>query len=78
VCDESYNPEAEVNKFFTENNIKGENMRVSADMWKILSHNFKFSGIPHYEILLKDGTIMDDGNIYHIDDNFINVLLKDK
>lgn len=77
VCDESYNPEAEVNKFFTENNIKGENVRVSADMWKMLSHNFNFSGIPHLEIMLKDGTIMEDGS-YHINDDFINnVLLGD-
>ena len=50
-------------------------MRVSADMWKMLSHDFKFSGIPHLEILLKDGTIMEDGS-YHINDDFINALLK--
>ena len=75
VCDEPSNPEDAVNKFFTENNIKGENVRVSADMWKMLSHNFNFSGIPHLEILLKDGTIMEDGS-YHINDDFINALLK--
>jgi thiol-disulfide isomerase/thioredoxin len=74
VCDEPSNPEAEVNKFFTENNIKGENVRVSPDMWKMLSHDFKFTGIPHLEILLKDGTIMEEGS-YHINDDFIKTLL---
>ena len=74
VCDEPSNPEDAVNKFFTENNIKGENVRVSADMWKMLSHDFKFTGIPHLEILLKDGTIMEEGS-YYINDDFINTLL---
>ena len=72
VCDESYNPEDEVTEFFTSNNIRGENLRVSADMWKILSYQFQFTGIPHMEILLKDGTMYEKNGRIFLNDNFIS------
>ena len=79
VCDESYNPEDAVTEFFTSNNIQGENLRVSADMWKILSCQFQFTGIPHMEILLKDGTMYEkDGRIYLNDDFIDEKLLQNK
>ncbi len=78
ICDESVNPEGDVNEFFTTNNIKGENHRVSADMWKCLSHQFNFSGIPHTEILLSDGTVMPENSDAHISKTFIKqVILKE-
>ena len=72
VCDESYNPENEVTEFFTSNNIRGENLRVSADMWKILSYQFQFTGIPHMEILLKDGTMYKKSGRIYLNDDFID------
>lgn len=77
ICDAA-NPEAAVNEFFTTNNIKGENMRVSADTWAYLSSHFNFSGIPHMEILLKDGTLYKSSDGFHLNDSFIeNSLLKE-
>ena len=72
VCNEDDNPEDAVTEFFTGNNIKGENLRVSADMWKILSYQFQFTGIPHMEILLKDGTIYKKNGRIFLNDNFIS------
>ena len=78
ICDAANNPEAAVNDFFTTNNIKGENMRVSADTWAYLSSHFNFSGIPHMEILLKDGTLYKSSDRFHLNDSFIeNSLLKE-
>lgn len=53
------NPDAKVKEFFSENDIKGEDIRVSTDTWNVLSTYFNFNGIPHVEILSKDGNIVD-------------------
>ncbi len=72
------NTEAAVNEFFTTNNIKGENLRVNGDTWAHLSSHFNFSGIPHMEILLKDGTLYKSSDRFHLNDSFIeNSLLKE-
>lgn len=72
------NTEAAVNEFFTTNNIKGENLRVSGDTWAYLSSHFNFSGIPHVEILLKDGTLYPNSYRLYLNDEFIeNFLLKE-
>ncbi|GEM_PF-347960 len=39
-------------------NIKGEHYRVSADEWNYLSKKFNISGIPHYVLVNKEGTIV--------------------
>lgn len=76
ICDLN-NPTDAVNEFFTTNNIKGENLRVSEDVWALLSSHFNFSGVPHIEILQPDGSLLDNSDRVSLDKFYIeNVLLK--
>lgn len=40
--------------------IKGEHYRVSEDEWNHFASKFNISGIPHYVLVDKDGTVVDD------------------
>jgi thiol-disulfide isomerase/thioredoxin len=40
--------------------IKGEHYRVSEDEWNYLSSKFNISGIPHYVLVDKQGTVVND------------------
>jgi thiol-disulfide isomerase/thioredoxin len=42
-------------------NIKGEHYRVNSDEWNYLSSKFKFSGIPHYVLIDKNGNVIENG-----------------
>jgi thiol-disulfide isomerase/thioredoxin len=40
--------------------IKGEHYRLETDEWNFLSSKFNISGIPHYVLVDKDGTVVKD------------------
>jgi len=44
--------------------IKGEHYRVNSDQWNYLCSKFKISGIPHYMLVDKSGTIVNDALPY--------------
>jgi thiol-disulfide isomerase/thioredoxin len=50
--------------------IKGEHYRVSSDEWNYLSGKFNISGIPHYTLVGKDGSVINP-NLPHMDNNRI-------
>lgn len=55
--------------------IKGEHYRVNNDEWNYLKSKFKISGIPHYTLVNKDGTIAKNDFFYHPSDiNFKKLL----
>jgi len=55
--------------------IKGEHYRVSQDEWNYLSSKFKITGIPHYALVSKDGTVINP-QLGHLDNNAIKALLE--
>ncbi|MGL5681727.1 MAG: TlpA family protein disulfide reductase [Marinifilaceae bacterium] len=60
VTSEKDSPLEQYNKFLTENDIKGEQLRVSADTWNYLSSKFGISGIPHHVIVNRKGEVVDN------------------
>ena len=58
-------PEEGTNKFLKENNIKGENIRLTSDEWSYISQKFGVSGIPHTVLIDKDGRVVE--NKAHLD-----------
>ena len=40
--------------------IKGEHYRLETDQWNLLSSRFNISGIPHYLLVDKTGTVVND------------------
>jgi thiol-disulfide isomerase/thioredoxin len=55
--------------------IKGEHFRVSDDEWKVLKAKFNISGIPHYALVAKDGTLL-NGDVPHYDNDKLKQLLE--
>ena len=54
--------------------IKGEHYRVSADEWNILSGMFKISGIPHYALVGKNGSVINP-QLGHLQNEELKTLL---
>jgi len=56
-------------------NIKGEHYRVSDDEWNYLAQKFNISGIPHYTLVDKQGTVVKP-KLGHMSNNGIKRILK--
>jgi len=56
-------------------NIKGEHYRVSRDEWNYLSSKFNISGIPHYVLVGKDGSVINP-ELGHLSNASIKQLLE--
>lgn len=78
ICEDVTNDDEKAKTFLCENDIKGENIRVSLDTWNVLSTYFNFNGIPHVEVLSKDGDIMEsEGRAIDLE-NLLEELLNEK
>ena len=55
--------------------IKGEHYRVSDDEWNYLKSKFQISGIPHYVLVGKDGTVINP-QLKFMDNNGIKTMLE--
>jgi hypothetical protein len=55
--------------------IKGEHYRVSQDEWNYLSSKFNITGIPHYVLVGKDGTVINP-QLKFMDNNGIKAIIE--
>lgn len=59
ITDEGGSPQTAYDAFVKEQELTNT-FRVARDEWNLLMQLFKFSGIPHYELLDKEGRVLDE------------------
>lgn len=60
VTNEMASPLEATTKFLTENNIQGEQIRLTSDEWDYISEKFNISSVPRMILVDKNGNIVDD------------------